>query len=385
MTEYMHENMDTSQLNQSESASSIEKREIVERIISTLNQKMVEAGEGEPFHNAEHPKHVLEDAHAILGIFERYGLAASDQKLVVDTATAGHDVIIEYVGVSSPGAFNYGQRLRFRGFEQMMPPAVRDLVGERKGNEEASWLEIEKVVRESDPSGLVYTPDILAKIKAAVGATYPDAGMVPLPAESVIVNNPNAELKPVDLGPYLIKDKEGRYLGLKFDQPLLNPDSDISTLAVAFGDLMYAGKVDSATFRQRGNGEFREISEKMSYYVGKGMDQISSEDKPKMATAMLGWIKSQISFVLWQKIRFNEVIENFKAIIQSPEADKIKNDFKALYCNFDTNLVDAKERVDETEAKFGALRKTETYTTTEGDQLFQNLLIEMGYEEKSVV
>ena len=120
--------------------SSLENRERVsKRVLAELNGEMKRLHENEPFHNEEHPEHVKKDANDVLAVFEKYGRVNPGDKLAVDTAAAGHDLVLNYTVVEDAKAFNYGQRMRHRGFGQLMPQAIKGL-GVEKGNEELSWL-----------------------------------------------------------------------------------------------------------------------------------------------------------------------------------------------------------------------------------------------------
>lgn len=365
------------------------KQEIIEAVNNELVQEMQRLHGSEHFHNEGHIEDVEGDALAILSIFEKYGATGEDERLVAKTAASGHDIIIEHTVQQDKTAFNAGQRMRHRGFGDQMPEPVKALVkarGGEKGNEELSWERTLEVINQKDPNKEVYTDAVREKIRLAIAATYPNAYPATLPEGATTITDPQTN-ESVDLTAFLGKDKDGKPMAFKFDQPFLNAEgADLSTLAVAFGDLMYGGKCDAETFIAHGNEEYRELNEVAMGELEHGGEGLSPERKAAIAKGMIGWIGTQVGFLLWQKVRFEEVLNSFKPIAEHPEAENMKADLRAAYGNFDNNLLSAKDRITRS-ARFGALTNPETYTKDPeaARALFADLLSDMGITQEKVV
>lgn len=107
----------------------------------------------------------------VLDAAERAGFAVTPEiRLAAKFAAAAHDIVIRKSVNITSGTFGYGLTMRYRGATgeipdeetgtvqevEMMPAPVREaLKSERwqKGNEEASWLEVEHIFDEADPDG----------------------------------------------------------------------------------------------------------------------------------------------------------------------------------------------------------------------------------------
>lgn len=355
-----------------QSPSPERREEIIVAVNAQLKEEMGRLHPGEPFHNSGHLEDVAEDGAAILGIFEKYGMTGENDRLAAEAAANGHDLVIEYTLVN-------GVRVRHRGFGGSMPQNVKAL-GVEKGNEELSWLRTQTVIAKFDPDKKVYTDEVLEKIRLGIAATYPEASLATLPPGAAIVVNPeNGEQ--VDLSPYLEKDEEGKPIALKFDQPFLlsESESDLSTFAVAFGDLMHDGKYDAEAFKVHGNHEYQELHESAMQEIRAGVDSISPERKTEIAESMLSWVRSQAGFLLWQKVRFEHIVNTFKAINVHPHTKEIKKDLATLYNKFDQNLLAAKDRI-AMSTRFESLKSPRTYVDSPetAQALFAELLLEMG-------
>lgn len=366
--------------------------QIVMAVENKLESEMIRLHGEEPFHNPQHPEHVWEDAKSILEIFAKYtDKITPDVHLATETGIKGHDVIIEYTVVQDPKAWNYGQRVRHRGFGDRIPsavsalPGVRTVEGRKVGNEEASWLLIQEIIREKDPKGEIYTPAMMQIIKDEVAATYTDAIPATFRAEATKVRDPKTG-EMVDLAPYLDKDKEGRSSGLKFMQPFLTPESHPAVLATAFGDLKYGGRSSFPEFKDRGDEEYRELNELISNQIAGGISKLTPEQRAAIAKSMLGWMHSEVGFLLWQKEDFIDKAENSEAIEQSTDPEALKRELYAAYGNFDENVLASVKHYDETREKFGNLTTPEVYTerAQESTNLLIRLLKEMGYQEQEI-
>lgn len=332
--------------------------ERIKREVSRDIETEMEVHKDEPFHNEKHPKNVGANALRIVDIFEAYSdQVTPDTRLATKTAADIHDLVVDFAVVTDKNAFNYGQRIRFRGFGELMPDNVKRLLlerNERKGNEEKSWEKGKDIIKKYDPEGLVYNNQVIEDIKEGVAATYPDAKMEPLP--------------------------EGNITALHFSQPLLTKESKISTLAVAYGDIMYGGKVDFLKFIKYGDEEFRELHELLRKDVLGGIDNLAPERKMEIAKAALGWISTQVGFLTWQKIEFNNRLENFKAIEESRDSEALKKALRDEYSMFDSNIMDSVKRLENAQAHWGNLINMDTYEIDpEAEVKFRELLAEMGF------
>lgn len=332
--------------------------ERIKREVSRDIEMEMEVHKDEPFHNEKHPKNVGADALRIVEIFEAYSNQVTpDTRLAAKTAADIHDLIVDFAIAQDPKAFNYGQRIRFRGFGELMPDNVKKILLEKggtKGNEEKSWEKGKEIIKKYDPEGLVYNNQVIEDIKEGVAATYPDAKMEILPEENVTA--------------------------LHFSQPLLTKDSKISTLAVAFGDIMYGGKVDFLKFKKYGNEEFRELHELIRKDILSDIDNLAPERKVEIAKTALGWISTQVGFLTWQKIEFNNRLENFKAIEESRDSEALKKALRDEYSMFDSNIIDSVKRLENAKYKWSNLTQKETFDIDpQAETKFRELLAEMGF------
>lgn len=360
------------------------KREVAEDIEAAM-----EVHRNEPFHNEGHPKNVGRDALRIVDIFEAYSdQVTPDTRLATKAGADIHDLIVDYAIQEDPKAFNYGQRIRFRGFGKLMPENVKKILAERgetKGNEEKSWEKGKAIIKKRDPEGKVYNPLVMEAIKEIVAATYPDAKMDKLPKETItdkgeiLITDPRTG-EFINIAPYLSKDPEGNIIALHFSNPFLKKESKISTLAAVYGDIMYGGKVDFLKFKEHGNEEFRELHELIRKDVLGGIDRLTAEKKVKIAKAALVWISTQVGFLLWKKIDSHDILENFDAIEKSRDPEALKHALNNEYSMFNSNITDSVKRVDNARARWENLVSTDTYETDpEADVKFRELLGEMGF------
>lgn len=89
-------------------------------------------------------------------------------------------------------------------------------------------------------------------------------------------------------------------------------------IAIALGDLSEGGRVDAETFRSRGNAEYWETRKLIRGNVANWFRDFSdSQDERfrEMAAAakdMLNWAETQTGFLLWQKLRYSDILEHNK-------------------------------------------------------------------------
>ena len=163
------------------------------------------------------------------------------------------------------------------------------------------------------------------------------------------------------------EDLEAYRTGLKIWQPHLRPDSYMVELAVAQADLRGAvSNPDFEVFKKSGNAEFRESVLWVREALKNGTENVNTEDRERIASAILSWIKSQVSFAMWQKVLFWKAINENELINGSAKRGEIHKALAERYdANFDKNILAAKQRAE----------------TVDGLAL-EDLLIEIGYDLK---
>ncbi|MBI3442222.1 MAG: hypothetical protein HY007_00405 [Candidatus Sungbacteria bacterium] len=366
--------------------------QIGERAMERIENKVTKEFEGEPYHNPEHPKGVGAAAEEGLDIAEQSGITVTkEMRRAGRFAAAAHDMVIRKRVNMTPGTFGYGTTMRYRGFGEKMPPAVRDaLKGEkdRHGNEEASWLELEQIMNEEDPDGAYFTENVRRMARAAIAATYPDVEFpapFPSPDDAKIGRRNSAgEVEAViDVTDMLSKTEDGRPAGLKFFQPFLTAESSLVTALVAIGDLSEGGRVDPREFRKKGNAEYWELRALLRQRIADGFADLS--DKPKervveMANAakdMLAWAQTQIGFLLWQKIRFAEILQT------NPDMNEFfREKMRRIYSHFDANILDAYYRAGTLSGRFKQLMEPAAFThNPHAETELRDLASMMDYDE----
>ncbi|MDQ3076869.1 MAG: hypothetical protein M3Q63_02350 [bacterium] len=347
--------------------------------LSELEKIMAERYGNDFFHNPEHVREFEESAVDILNTISSIDPSLIDEndELTVRTIARGHDLVVNYLISCDPKSFQFGQRMRIRGWGiGDVPPNLQEAVSEDfQGNEKESAEETKEILQKIDPDWKVFTKEMYPKIDAGIAATYPVAGMAPINPEYLTIKDEAGQ--DLDLRPYLVKNKEGKEEGLKFDQKYLTAESPISTLASGLADLSYVGKVSPEGFKSAGNAEYKELRERLRFEHERGAAVMTPDQKAKIAKDMLGWIESQLGFAIHQKVRFDEVVNSNQVINGSPKAEEIKNALKKMYSNFDINILAAKERIIEARETFSKLKDTGIYP--QADDLFNELLVEMGY------
>lgn len=389
-----------------ESASSTERKrsveEIVGDVIAVIRKRVAARFAGEPYHNFGHSfETVLDGSEQVMDLAERAGVANRDEeaRLAQRLAAMAHDMIIRRSINMTPGTPGASQMLRWRGFGDMMPESVSDTLRSerwRKGNEEASWLELEHVMDEADPDGIVFTPHVRALARDAIAVTYPNANFEEFPSEDDLIikdydpatGTPRGTLNLAEF----LRNKQGRPAGLKFFQPNLTPESEIPVVAVALGDLSEGGRVSSAEFFDKGNAEYWETRPLTRREFENGFADLP-EPPPSVpaqwrrsvmaeaASDMLNWARTQVGFLLWQKLRYHEILETNVQINRDPRAAaRFKAGMNAVYAHFDANIAASYRRAQDLEQRFGALRDAETFSRdSEAEKRLYELAGAMGY------
>ncbi len=345
------------------------------KILETFRKAQKENYSTLDFHNEKHPEAVrktaLEFAKTIMR--EDPKLVTKDTLVGIVNSAASHDSVLN---------FAHGEMItRFRGFfetdiKDSYRAAMRE-AGVQKGNEllSAEWLdrEIDKYVDEKgDP---IFDEASKREMRDAIAATLPEFDFA-------------AKISDRDFEQYFgeMQAREAgleKYrTGIKVWQPHLKAESSVTALAIATGDLRgEAAHGDYEVFRDGGNREFRELNEGLRSALRGGIETISRDKKTKVVESALRWIKSQVTFAMWQKVLFWESINNNQSIANSPKSAAIKQALKDRYDpNFDKNILRAKERYEALEKKYGEggeERAERLARLTDTD--FQELLDELSF------
>ena len=346
------------------------------KILETFKAAQKENYSTLDFHNEKHPEAVRRTALEFAKIIMR-----EDPKLVtkgtlmgIVNSAASHDSVLN---------FAHGEMItRFRGFfetdiKDSYRAAMRD-AGVQKGNEllsaERLDQEMDKYVDEKgDP---IFDEASRKEMRDAIAATFPEFDFT--------ATIPDRDFEQYFGGMRVQETGLEKYrTGIKVWQPHLRAEGSITALAIATGDLR--GEVahgDYEVFRESGNGEFRELNEGLRSALLGGIETISHDKKMKVAENALKWIKSQITFAMWQKVLFWESINSNQSITDSPKSAAVKQALKDRYDpNFDRNILKAKERYEALEEEYGeggSEKRTERLARlTDAD--FRELLDELGF------
>lgn len=386
--------------------------EIKDAALLEIRKRVAARFAREPYHNPGHSEGVGNAAKEILDVAEEAGMEVSDaMRLEVAFAAAAHDMFIRSKVNRVPGTFGYGTLMRYRGatgeirnpetgnveLVEKMPQPVREALEDerwKKGNEEASWLEVEHIMDEADPDGKVFTLEVRKVIRAAIAATYPDVEFpapYPSPDDARIEHRDPAtgEVQNIiDLTDFLPK-KDGKPAGLKFYQPFVTPESPLAVVAIAMGDLSEGGRVSAREFRRKGNAEYWESRPLLRERIANGFADVSGdpekrcEEMAKAAQDMLGWAQSQVGFLLWQKVRHREMLATNQEMNEDTEAARsFKEKMNGVYSQFDANIIDAFYRSQGLTGRFGQLLNPATFASSpQAEQQLRDLAHLMDYDE----
>ena len=302
-------------------------------------------------------------------------VSKEDLGTLVDAASA-HDSVLRVAN---------GEMIRrFRGFfDTDIPPDLRALMEEQgvsAGNERASAEQLfTEVDRYVGPDGKPVFDDATRRTMGeAIAATFPEFNFKAALPERL------PALDRLPDGP--LPDGLERYAtGLKVWQPHLKPESSLVTLALAEADLRGDTAADDPEqFRQSGNAEFRELSVGIRRRLARGIEHLSPQGRVEIAAKILDWVRTQVTFAMWQKVLFWEAIDGNRAINGSTKAEGIQQALARTYNkNFNTNILAAKERYEALEQHYGrfedaAARQQALDGMTTGE--FALLLLEIGYK-----
>ena len=300
-----------------------QKAEMLKNFFEEVNAIVRERhSEGNPYHNERHPENVDAASKEIEDDAESSGIKISpEEKLARKVGAKIHDIAVLYGinpangdrnrlrgwGDTNPNKGGYYKPVKGNLVEIMSAKQISDAIEKGTpinlegwtpviGNEEASWLEGEKLMNKYDPQGAVFTPYIKSLVKKYVGVTYPNF-VFPLPK---FENEERAKML-IDSSLFP-KDEEGKpvYTGLLVEQPFLDNNLEKATveeIAVAFGDLMYGGEKSFEKFFEEGMGEGRESKQRIQDLLDeKGLENFTPDEKIGTAKVMFEYITSQPKF-----------------------------------------------------------------------------------------
>jgi hypothetical protein len=255
----------------------------------------------EDYHNEEHTLDVVRYTKLILEAIKQADpeLVTDVDFLVGESQALIHDMVVKYKVVD-------GKRSR-----------------DKKENERKSAEEGGVMMEETDPEQMVYTKEIIERVKEGVQVTIPEFSMevLPDPAEKEKLEN------------YLEPDGKA----LRIWQKGLTENSSITELALALADLSYVGIEDPNTAAMKSDGEFREFNETIRKELSGDRDLIFDDRKKEIKDAIVLWFRWQIQFMAWQKANFNKSVSENLALKKGKDGAAEKA-LRMLYCRFDENI-----------------------------------------------
>src|SRR3989338_3863013 len=329
------------------------------------------------FHNEKHPEAVRSAALEFAKIIMRSdpSLVTKDTLADIVNSAASHDSVLNVA---------HGEMItRFRGyFDADDPPAVRAAMTEHgitKGNERlsAEWLERELDRYVGADGNPVFDASSRAEMMDAIAATFPEFNFMATISDEDLARH---------FSEYADENNLEKYrTGIKVWQPHLGPESSMTALAVATGDLRgEAASNNYEDYFRSGNAEFRELNEGLRLALEHGAEAIPLQKKIKIADSMLRWVKAQVTFAMWQKILFWKSVDANRLITESPKVGEIKNALKERYNTaFDTNILKAKERYERIAESDGDGDERAQRLANIADADFQELLGELGFSHST--
>lgn len=346
-----------------------------------------------PFHNIDHTLRVEFRANRNLAILEKMGIPITDaMRRAVKFGPAGHDVIINVNEPDVAALFNgvhsddpmWGMTTRKRGWNE-------DKTGAERGNELLSADLIIKIAKDFDPNGEYFDEETEAAIRKGVHATLPVVTFnAPLPPEEIeharkyIEENHPGHTFDEFAGKVKIAEdgvEKEIYGGVKIGQPIDTEPQDPVSLSVGMADLFgVVGAGEPEDFFREGDAEFREICKPVQFMVDHP-DKIDDGDPEYRkyyqwaARKMLDWArKSQATFAMYQKDRFEKLISDPNGIIGSTSGGA--QEYRKEYPNFDKNIEASIDRALRLESEYGVLRTGWPENVEEGKRLWLKLAIE---------
>lgn len=353
-------------------------------LIRAGDRLMEEYGRNERrvYHTIEHPRTLRERAEKVADVFD----ISEEQKELSRIAISWHDVIIK---VDPADPENIAATIkRHRGAREGDQPSGAE------GNEAESARAMEAAMRRAnEQSGTpVFSEEQIKTAVFAVESTYPAVDLgekfqgarfkeYPYYA-NIAAENPKA----AEIIDWL--RKEGVDKGILFYQPHLETPLEKGekvppeVLVMVLDDLGGAGMASREEFCLEGDREFQELYANISNpdnlrRLAEGSEEKDESDREKAAGAMMGWLKSQTSFVAWQMLRIEKIIHLLRENKQldAPKAEKLRASFN----RFEDNIHAMLERSRSTEKTY-----EETKAREGSRAAFRYLARSMHYKSEAV-
>jgi len=362
-------------------------KRVQDAVFKEIEDRVRERHSEKEYHAPQHSETVDNHSADIFSIIREYNPDAitEDTERARTTAARAHDM---YIATSTDPKTGMFTRLRGLGPSHMPENVARIIEAEgrvRLGNEEASAVELLGVVTLNDPDQRVYTADINEMMIEDIRATLPEPTFGAFPEETytktasgeyrVVIPDPDTKQN-VDIT-HLFPQKDGKPIGLKMDQ-FISSDSRLGAIAVAMGDLSQGGRVDFEHFIDEGNREFWESKPKIKALFARGIENLSNDERAELAREAIGWIKTQLGFILHQKMRFENILATNKALNDLPEAAKTQEALQALYNKWDRNILASAKRIENADA-YQSLSAPEAFDDPGANQKLEVLLKDMEY------
>ena len=333
----------------------------VEKTISDGDRLMKEYSrrENRVFHTIEHPNSLHERGKKMadaLGI-------SRESRNIADIAISWHDVVMN-VEPANPEKVSATIK-RNRGARE------GDAPGGVRGNEAESARMMERSMRRVnlEAGREVFSEHQIKTAFFAVEATYPGVELGKDFKGAVFkeysyydaVTSQNPEIRRIvdDL------EKKGVTKGALFYQPHLEAPLEKGervpeeVLIMVLDDLGGAGMIGREEFAEEGDREFRELYVNISRpdstrRLLEGDGEKDKSDRGEAASTMLGWLRSQTSFVAWQMLRFEKIMYLLRGNGQITGDKEVK--LRGLVSHFEDNIHGTSERAEETEKKYAEIK-----------------------------
>ena len=321
-----------------------EKCEAVEKIAATLEDRLerdFSDKEKFPFHNIEHSRRVATDTRKFLEIIRNVDLYLVSKEDLEYASILGyaHDIM-------QNAELKEGKMLeRHRGYEMFNRKRLAELEKNYGkiilGNEEES---ARILTNELNKYRDVFDDETKTTLRSAIGATYTEAEFAAvLPKRAMSVTHPDGRRETLN---------QKYTVSPKFFQPELTPESSLLALALATADIRgtVGAKQDFKEFREDGNNEFLELQQKaIVAEIKAGIERISPERRNEIIKTILGWVKFQVPFAIWQRELFHESIKKNERAAASGKRKEIIAALNAEYRFFDQNIIAARDRYERLE------------------------------------
>ncbi len=358
-----------------------------QEIIASGNKLMAENHDSGPnkkeYHTSEHPKTLFYRADrmaAILGIRKDPARQALTNMVI-----SYHDTIID---VNDPPEYDkskpdsiVGMVTRKRGARE------GDSAVGASGNEaKSAELLIEAMKEKNKEAGqYIFSDNEIKTAKLAVDVTFPGVEGGPNFAgvqfkddpfyKKIVEKNSSLGKKINDLE----KPPVSIVRGIKFFQPhletLLEKHEKVpeEVLIMAMTDLGGSGIASAEQFAKEGDAEFREIHPN----IGKNLEKLSSDpemtaERATVVRKMEKWLDDQISFVVWQALRFEKITLLLKERGQLDENKE--KELRKFFGNYESNIEASLKRAGDIKKNIESMNE---------QQAFDYLIVKMHYVKES--